>query len=134
RPAADLIILKTVSFDPKDGYERARDFGDLLSGALNADGAQVEQQSEPQGSNRRFLSETETLSLQMADVLFVDIVGYSNPLTGEQTEHLRRFQEMVVTTNECRLALKDKTRIRLPLDNGMALVFFGDPQAPVRWA
>ena len=133
-PAADLIILKALSFDPKDRYERARDFGDLLSSALNADDAQVEQQSEAQGSNGRFLSETETLSLQMADVLFVDVVGYSNPLTGEQTEHLRQFQEMVMATNECRLALKDKTLTRLPLDKGMALAFFGDPQAPVRCA
>ncbi|CAN5768768.1 hypothetical protein BH18ACI4_BH18ACI4_17190 [soil metagenome] len=31
---AEAIILKALAFDPKDRYQRARDFGDLLSSAL----------------------------------------------------------------------------------------------------
>ena len=36
-PAAEAAILRALSFEPKDRYERARDFGDLVAAALIGD-------------------------------------------------------------------------------------------------
>jgi serine/threonine protein kinase len=129
-PEAETIILKALSFEPKDRYERARDFGDLLSGALLGDDEQTKLQTKVQEPSEA----AETLSLETAHVLFTDIVGYTKLLIDQQTERLRKLQEIVLATDECRRASTDKDLIRLPTGDGMALVFFGDPEAPVRCA
>jgi serine/threonine protein kinase len=129
-PEAEAIILKALSFAPKDRYERARDFGDLLSGALLGDDEQTKLQTKVQEPSEA----AETLSLETAHVLFTDIVGYTKLLIDQQTERLRKLQEIVLATDECRRARPDKDLIRLPTGDGMALVFFGDPEAPVRCA
>ena len=41
-PAAEAVILKALSFDPAERFERARDFGDLLSAALIGDEEQTQ--------------------------------------------------------------------------------------------
>ncbi len=128
-PEADVIILKALSFEPKDRYERARDFGDLLSAALLGDDEQTKLQTQEQPRN----DGVETLSLETAHVLFMDIVGYTKLLIDQQTERLRKLQEIVLATDECKKA-STKDLIRLPTGDGMALVFFGDPEAPVRCA
>ena len=128
--AAESIILKALSFEPKDRFERARDFGNLLSGALLGDYDQTE--LETQGAESH--EEAETLSLETAHVLFMDIVGYSKLLIDQQKEGLRKLQEIVLATDECRKPHKGRDLIRLPTGDGMALVFFGDPEAPVRCA
>lgn len=127
---AESIILQGLSFEPRERYERARDFGDLLSSALLGDDEQTEVASKFRARNEN----AETLSLETAHVLFVDIVGYSKFLIDRQTESVRRLQEIVLATDECRRAGKGKTLIRLPTGDGMALVFFGDPEAPVKCA
>ena len=38
---AEVILLKALSFDPKDRHQRARDFGDLLSSSLLGDDEQT---------------------------------------------------------------------------------------------
>jgi class 3 adenylate cyclase len=127
---AETIILKALSFEPKDRYGRARDFGDLLSGALVGD----DEQTKLQTQGREFSEQVETLSLETAHVLFMDIVGYTRLLIDQQTERLRKLQEIVLATEECRRVRTEKDLIRLPTGDGMALVFFGDPEAPVRCA
>jgi class 3 adenylate cyclase len=127
--AAESIILKALSFAPKDRYERARDFGDLLSGALIGDDEQTKLQTQAPAASVR----EEGVALETAHVLFMDIVGYSKLLMDQQKEGLRKLQEVVLATDECRRAQKDNL-IRLPTGDGMALVFFGDPEAPVRCA
>jgi serine/threonine protein kinase len=128
--AAESMILRALSFDPKDRYERARDFGDSLSGVLLDDEDETQVATLPRESNEQ----VEPLLLETAHVLFMDIVGYSKLLLDQQTERRRKLQEIVLATNECRRVRKDKDLIRLPSGDGMALVFFGDPEAPVRCA
>src|ERR1041385_229925 len=132
--AATLAILKALSFEPKDRYQRAREFGDALSSALIDDDEETKLQSYVRPVKSIEREEGETLSLETAHVLFMDIVGYSKLLIDQQTESLKKLQEIVLATNECRSARKDKDLIRLPTGDGMALVFFGDPEAPVRCA
>ena len=54
--------------------------------------------------------------------------------TEEQETTLRRFQEAVRSTDEFQRAQTAVRLISLPTGDGMALVFFGDPEAPVRCA
>ncbi len=127
--AAERIILKALSFEAKNRYERARDFGDLLAAALVGDDEQTKLQTPGDAVTVR----EEGVTLETAHVLFMDIVGYSKLLIDQQKEALRKLQQIVLATREC-CQTKPENLIRLPTGDGMALVFFGDPEAPVRCA
>jgi hypothetical protein len=64
----------------------------------------------------------------------VDIVGYSRLVIDEQAKQLRQLQVIVSATSECGGAKSRNELIALPTGDGMALVFFNDPEAPVRCA
>jgi TolB-like protein/tetratricopeptide (TPR) repeat protein len=72
--------------------------------------------------------------LEIAHVLFIDIVGSSKLLINEQSEMLRQLNQIVRNTDQVRLAEAAGKLIRLPTGDGMALVFFTTPDAPVRCA
>jgi class 3 adenylate cyclase/ABC-type uncharacterized transport system auxiliary subunit len=72
--------------------------------------------------------------LEMAHVLFMDIVAYSTLPMDHQRQVLHELQEAVRKTPEFVRAQSEGQLLRLPTGDGMALVFFGDPQAPVRCA
>jgi TolB-like protein/class 3 adenylate cyclase/Tfp pilus assembly protein PilF len=72
--------------------------------------------------------------LEIAHVLFIDIVGYSKLLIDQQSELIRLLNEVVRGTEQFRAAEKGDTLVRLPTGDGMALAFFSSPDAPVRCA
>jgi TolB-like protein/Tfp pilus assembly protein PilF len=72
--------------------------------------------------------------LEIGHVLFMDLVGYSKLLLDEQREQLQRLTEIVRDTEQVRAAEATDKLIRLPVGDGMALVFFSSPEAPVRCA
>jgi adenylate cyclase len=72
--------------------------------------------------------------LELAHVLFIDIVGYSKRLINEQTTLVKRLNELVLQTEQCRKADAAGKLIRIPTGDGMALAFFTSPDAPVRCA
>jgi len=78
--------------------------------------------------------DNQTPTLEMAYVLFMDIVGYSRMPTDIQQETLRRLQQIVRSGNEFRNAQQQKRLISLPTGDGMALAFFTDPEGCVRCA
>jgi eukaryotic-like serine/threonine-protein kinase len=73
-------------------------------------------------------------SLEMAHVLFMDIVAYSALHMDRQQQLLHDLQEAVRKTSAFNRAQFEDQLIRLPTGDGMALVFFRDPEAPVRCA
>ena len=75
-----------------------------------------------------------TPSLEMAHVLFMDIVAYSALHMDRQQQLLHDLQEAVRNTSAFNRAQAEDQLIRLPTGDGMALVFFRDPEAPVRCA
>ncbi len=73
-------------------------------------------------------------ALEIAHVLFMDIVAYSKLPMDRQRSLLAQLQQIVSITPEFVRAKQDGHLISLPTGDGMALVFFGDPEAPVRCA
>src|SRR5205085_1791230 len=78
--------------------------------------------------------EKAKVRLEIAHVLFIDIVGYSKLLLKQQSEVLRELNEVVSGTKEFREAESAGKLIRLPTGDGMALVFRTDPEAPTQCA
>src|ERR1700761_7930613 len=72
--------------------------------------------------------------LEIAHVLFMDIVGWSKLLINDQTDLLRKLNEVVRSSAQVRTAEAAGKLIRLPTGDGMALAFFTTPDAPVRCA
>ncbi len=74
------------------------------------------------------------LRLEIAHVLFLDIVGYSKLLIDEQSEAQRDLNQMVRETAAVQEAEATGQLIRLPTGDGMALVFTNSLEAPVECA
>jgi TolB-like protein/class 3 adenylate cyclase/Flp pilus assembly protein TadD len=74
------------------------------------------------------------LRLEIAHVLFIDIVGYSRLLIDEQHELLQKLNQIVRNTDAFRDAENGGKLIRVPAGDGMALVFSTAPDAPVQCA
>jgi hypothetical protein len=72
--------------------------------------------------------------LEFAYVLFMDIVSYSLLPMDYQSEAIQQLQDIVRDLPDVRSALDAEELICLPAGDGMALVFFGDPTAPLRCA
>jgi len=72
--------------------------------------------------------------LEIGHVLFMDIVGFSKLLVDEQSDCSDRLNQIVRNTDQFRAAEAEDKLIRLPTGDGMVLVFFTSPEAPVRCA
>ena len=80
-------------------------------------------------------SESEDYSqLEIAHVLFTDIVGYSKLPIDQQSELLGELNQVVRGTEQFRAAEAAGKLVRLPTGDGMALAFFTSVDAPVRCA
>ncbi len=72
--------------------------------------------------------------LEIAHVLFIDVVGYSKLLVNEQREILQQLNQIVRKTPQFRKSERGGKLIRIPSGDGMALVFFHSPEEPVQCA
>jgi TolB-like protein/class 3 adenylate cyclase len=74
------------------------------------------------------------IELEIAHVLFADIVGYSKLPVTEQRALIDQLNEIVRSTDEFQSADKAGRLIKIPTGDGMALVFYHNPEAPVECA
>src|SRR5204862_1355053 len=74
------------------------------------------------------------IELEMPYVLFTDIVGYSKLVTLEQRRLLELLNQIVREAEHFRAAEAKSRLITVPTGDGMALVFYNTPQAPVECA
>jgi len=74
------------------------------------------------------------IELEIAYVLFIDIVGYSKLLIDQQRRLLEMLNEIVRGTEQFRKAEANHRLITIPTGDGMALVFYNTPEAPVECA
>lgn len=124
--AAEYVILKALKFDPRERFTRAKDFGDELARALT--GSVIHSGQFKPGE------QTTSLTPEMAHVLFMDVVGYSRLPMDQQPMIQRELREIVRGSGEYKRANEGGEMISLPTGDGMALVFFRDPVAPVQCA
>ena len=72
--------------------------------------------------------------LEIAHVLFIDIVAYSKLLTDEQSDALQELNQIVRNTEVVREAEGAGQLIILPTGDGMALAFTGSVEGPAECA
>src|SRR5438477_3525866 len=76
----------------------------------------------------------QDLHLEIAHVLFMDVVGFSKLLINDQSEILEQLNQLVRETQHFREAEAAGKLIRLSTGDGMALVFSNSPEAPIECA
>src|SRR5438552_517928 len=74
------------------------------------------------------------IQLQIAHVLFIDIVGYSKLSINEQHAAVDELTQIVRATDQFQKADASERLIKIATGDGMALVFYTSPEAPVRCA
>ncbi|MEP6956478.1 MAG: hypothetical protein ABI883_06600, partial [Chthoniobacterales bacterium] len=74
------------------------------------------------------------LKLEIAHVLTLDVVAYSTLLIHQQSRVMAELTKVVRGTRCFRTAEEEGKLTRLPTGDGMALVFFGNPEAPLECA
>ena len=74
------------------------------------------------------------IQLEIAHVLFIDIVGYSKLSISDQHVAVEELTRIVRASQEFQRAEAASRLTRIPTGDGMALVFHTSPEAPVRCA
>src|SRR5437762_6718752 len=74
------------------------------------------------------------IQLEIAHVLFVDIVGYSKLSINEQRAAVDELTQVVRSSDQYQKAEAGGRLIKIPTGDGMALVFYTSPEAPVQCA
>jgi TolB-like protein/predicted Zn-dependent protease len=74
------------------------------------------------------------IQLEIAHVLFIDIVGYSKLSINEQNAAVDELTQIVRATEQFQKADASERLIKIATGDGMALVFYTSPEAPVRCA
>jgi TolB-like protein/class 3 adenylate cyclase len=74
------------------------------------------------------------IQLEIAHVLFIDIVGYSKLSINEQRATVDELNEVVRTSEQFQKAEAADKLIKIPTGDGMALVFYTSPEAPTQCA
>jgi TolB-like protein/class 3 adenylate cyclase/Tfp pilus assembly protein PilF len=74
------------------------------------------------------------IALEIAHVLFIDTVGYSKLSINEQRAVVDELTQIVRATEQFQKAEASERLIKISTGDGMALVFYTTPEAPVRCA
>src|SRR5436190_22583580 len=74
------------------------------------------------------------IQLEIAHVLFIDIVGYSKLSMNEQRAAVDELNHAVRASDEFRKGEAADRLIKIPTGDGVALVFYTSPEAPVQCA
>ena len=74
------------------------------------------------------------IQLEIAHVLFIDIVGYSKLSINEQRAVVDELTQVVRNSDQYQKAEAADRLIKIPTGDGMALVFYTSPEAPAECA
>lgn len=126
-PAAfEKVVLRCLQKNPANRYGSTR--------ALLNDLQEVNSGTDSASMAAASSLPAETRSMEIAHVLYMNIVSCSTLPMDEQERVLRELQEKVRANREFIAAQAEDRLIRLPTGDGIALVFFRDAEAPVRCA
>jgi len=74
------------------------------------------------------------IELEIAHVLFIDIVGYSKLSINDQHAAVDQLTQIVRSTEEFQKAEASERLIKIATGDGIALVFYTSPEGPIRCA
>ena len=74
------------------------------------------------------------IALEIAHVLFIDIVGYSKLSINHQNAVVEELNQVVRGSDQYQSAEAAGRLIKIPTGDGMALVFYTSPEAPAQCA
>src|SRR6476660_4413440 len=74
------------------------------------------------------------IELKIAHVLFIDIVAYSKMASDDQRAAIEKLNQIVQSTEEFRKSESENRLLKLATGDGMALIFYDSPEAPVECA
>jgi TolB-like protein/Tfp pilus assembly protein PilF len=74
------------------------------------------------------------IQLEIAHVLFIDIVGYSKLSINEQRAAVEELNQIVRASEQFQRAEAASRLLKIPTGDGMALVFYTSPEAPAQCA
>jgi serine/threonine protein kinase/tetratricopeptide (TPR) repeat protein len=124
-PRMQAIILKALEKSPEDRQHSIHELS-----------VELETLSSTASVARPFVApeQTQVTPVEIAHVLFGDLVRYSALPMEEQRRRFCELLKIAQNTTEYVHAKSADQRISLSTGDGMALVFFGDPEAPLRCA
>ena len=138
-PPAELqqIISKTLRKDREERYHSAHELLEALKDLrrkLEFE-AELERSTAAAQAELQMAAETaKQMALEIGHVLFVDIVSYSQLSINEQHAAIAELTQTVRSTEQFRKAEAADRLIKIATGDGMALVFYTSPEAPVRCA
>src|SRR5260370_26477634 len=74
------------------------------------------------------------IQLEIAHVLFIDIVGYSKLSVNEQNAAVEELNQIVRASEQFQKAEAASRLLKIPTGDGMALVFYTSPEEPAQSA
>src|SRR5437016_7516455 len=74
------------------------------------------------------------IQLEIAHVLFIDIVGYSKLSINEQHAAVEELNQIVRASEQFQKTEAGNRLLKIPTGDGMALVFYTSPEAPAQCA
>jgi TolB-like protein/class 3 adenylate cyclase/Tfp pilus assembly protein PilF len=74
------------------------------------------------------------IQLEIAHVLFIDIVGYSKLSINDQHAAIEELNQIVRASEQFQRAQAASRLLKIPTGDGMALVFYTSPEAPAQCA
>src|SRR5213080_4128080 len=74
------------------------------------------------------------IALEIAHVLFIDIVAYSKMSTDDQRTAIDKLNRIVQSTDEFRKEESENRLLKIATGDGMALIFYHSPEDPVECA
>jgi TolB-like protein/class 3 adenylate cyclase/regulator of sirC expression with transglutaminase-like and TPR domain len=103
----------------------------LVADLYLLDGAAQNVNESPRNMSAEIKKE---IQLEIAHVLFIDIVGYSKLSINQQRAVIDELTEVVRGSDQFRKAEAASRLIKIPTGDGMALVFYTSPEAPAQCA
>src|SRR5438477_2452419 len=80
------------------------------------------------------MSIEKEVQLEIAHVLFIDIVGYSKLSISDQHVAVEELNQIVRASEQFQKGEATERLLRIPTGDGMALVFYTSPEAPAQCA